>query len=102
MHRVDWHIDAAVDLEEHDAWRISHGWEPMATEIIDAVEAAFARGTVFPRQRCWVKGELSPVYRTLVEVRSKRFLVYFLDAKPRPLIRRVLHPKRDSDRIEHG
>lgn len=58
MHPVEWHIDAATDLEEHDVWRISHGWDPIASEIIDHVEAAFAKVHVFPRHRCWVKGEL--------------------------------------------
>lgn len=98
---VEWHDDALDDLVEHDVWRVSQNWVPIAGEIMQAVHAAFARGFVFPKEQCVVKGEPLPVYKTHVDVRSKRFRVYFLDGWP-PKIRRILHPNLDPGRAEES
>ncbi len=100
MSPVEWHEDALNDLTSHDSWRVSQGWEPIATEIMDQVEASFVSQKIHLKQRCRVKGETVAVYRTGIEVRSKSFLVYFLYVKPRPVIRRVLHPRQDRCRVE--
>lgn len=97
---VEWHDDAFEDLAAHDAWRVENKWDPMALEIYDAVSATFARGFVFPKKQCRLRGEPIPVFKTFVEVRSKKFIVYFLDPTP-PKIRRVLHPgQEDTGRVE--
>lgn len=97
---VEWHDATLADLDAHDEWRELRGLDPIADEIIDAINAAFARGYIYPKRRCQVRGEPLPVYQTLVEVRSKPFIIYFIDREQRPLIRRILHPRRDTSRVE--
>lgn len=93
MRTLEWHAEAFDDLVDHDAWRVSHGWSPIAPEIMDSVSEAFHKGDIFPKSRCQIFGEIVPVYRTWVEVRSKRFFVYFLETPTCWVIRRVLHPR---------
>jgi hypothetical protein len=97
---VKWHSEAVDDLIEHDGWRVANRWEPIAEEIMDAVAALFADGAILPKQTCRIWGEISPVYRTWVEVRSKRFFVYFMEDESKSVIRRILHPKRDRSAVE--
>ncbi len=40
---VDWTDKALDGLARHDVWQMSQGWEPIAEEIYDAVEAYFRR-----------------------------------------------------------
>lgn len=43
MAYVDWTDEALDSLARHDLWRTGLGWEPIAKEIFDAVEAYFER-----------------------------------------------------------
>lgn len=96
---ISWHEQAIEDLTDHDDWRLSRGWDAMAEEIITAIQSASERDYLFPKQQCVLRGEALPVFRTYVEVRSKRFRVYYLDQNP-PKIRRILHPGRDTAQVE--
>lgn len=100
MVRVEWHADAVEDLIKHDSWRRSHGWEPIGGDLMDAVTRAGARDDIYPWQRCRIYGEVVPVLRTSVEVRGKRFFVYFLEEESGRRVRRILHPKGNRAEIE--
>lgn len=39
---VDWSEEALQNLADHDAWRVKNGWDPIALEIQDEVNAFFA------------------------------------------------------------
>lgn len=99
MSPVDWHDDALNDLILHDLWRVQNGWERIGAEIMAGVEKAFAKG-VFPWRQARISGESIPVYRTRVTVRSKPFLVYFVEKGTGAVIRRVLHPRQDVSGVE--
>lgn len=106
MATVRWNSEGLDSIIQHDAWRNRHGWEPMSTELIEAVEAYF--GPIAPEQPPWfmpgrrvtVAGEQSDLRMATIQARSKPFRVYFRYRKEIQAfeILQVLHPRARYDR----
>lgn len=102
---VRWNSEGLDSIIRHDSWRLSHGWEPMAAELMEAVEAYFKPFApkqpprFMPGRRVKVVGVHTELRITTVQVRSKPFRVYF---RYRQELRafevlQVLHPRAQYD-----
>jgi len=88
------------DLRRHDAWRAT--LDPPAPPIRDEIATAivhklsgFASFEALPYPTVSVRGEILPVKRCLVEVRSKRFVVFLaVEANGRFAVARIRHPRQ--------
>lgn len=100
MALVEWKPEGLDSLVRHDTWRLSQGWVPIATELILAVEAYFSRHhpeeppRFLPGRPVTRQGQPTDLRMVTVEVRSKRFRVFFryLSARKVFEIVQVLHP----------
>ncbi|HWI51846.1 MAG TPA: hypothetical protein VNT01_06880 [Symbiobacteriaceae bacterium] len=83
MASVEWKPEGLDSLVRYDAWRFSQGWEPIATELMDAVEAYFRphdpkRPPRFlPGRPATRQGQPTDLRMVTVEIRSKPFRVFF-------------------------
>lgn len=101
MASVEWTTGGLRSLADHDAWRVSQGWEPISLELFDAVETYFQRQSpgqaprFLPGRRVHVQGADSGLRMVTVRVRSKLFRVHFAYLPDRQVfqIRRILHPR---------
>lgn len=82
-----------IAVERYDRYRMARGYEPIGEELFEAIEAV-----LLPLQ-AWeeiaaptfhVRGEVVPVKRLLVTVRSKAFKAYLLRG-PTPNVVGVSH-----------
>lgn len=100
MAQVRWNHEALDSLVRHDAWRLANGWEAIASELIEGVEAYFMDKApeqpprFMPGRPATLKGQPKGLRMVTIAVRSKRFRAYF---RYRPEfaafeIVQVLHP----------
>lgn len=98
---VRWNPEALDSLIGHDMWRLSRGWEPLASELIAAVEAYFEPHApeqaprFVPGRPATMAGKETGLRMVMVEVRSKSFRVYFRYRKEIQAVEmvQVLHPR---------
>ncbi len=98
--RVTFRETALKDLRRHDQWRLS--LEPPAPPIRDEVVGAIIRKLEpfegfddLPYPVVSVQGAVLPVKRCLVDVRSKRFVVFVArGADGQPEVARIRHPRQ--------
>jgi len=101
MASVEWKPEGLDSLIRYDTWRFSQGWEPVATELMDAVEAYFCPhdpsqpARFLPGRPATRRGQPTDLRVVTVELRSKPFRVFF---RYRPArqdfeIIQVLHPQ---------
>lgn len=91
---------ALNDLRRHDQWRLS--LEPSAPPIRNEVVVAIVQKLEsfqgfddLPYPVVSVHGEVLPVKRCLVDVRSKRFVVFVARAADgQPEVARIRHPRQ--------
>lgn len=91
---------ALEDLRAHDRWRAS--LEPLAAPLRDEIGAAIVRKisgfpgyTALPYPVIVVRGEVVPIKRCGVTVRSKRFAVYVLAGPDDSIeVARIRHPQQ--------
>jgi hypothetical protein len=90
---------ALEHLADHDAWRVQHGWAPMALEIYDAVLAYFQpyhpdeEPHFLPGRPAKLGGEPIDLRVVRITVRSKPFQVFYRYTDGVFQIRRVHHPR---------
>lgn len=90
-----------LDVLRYELWRerTNPDWEAIGEELLDAVHEAAARYRSFaeiPFKPLQLLGQISPVKRILVVVRSKVFLVYVGRGRrgDQISVRRVRHPSQ--------
>lgn len=90
---------ALQQLADHDAWRLENGWEPIALEIYDAVQAYFHPHNpedephFLPGKPAKLHGEPVEMRMVTITVRSEPFLVFYRYSQGVFQIRRVHHPR---------
>ena len=98
---VNWTQEGLTSLARLDAWRVSQNWEPVAVELLSAIESYLARwdpsqppGFV-PGRPVELDDKPTDLRMTTVTVRSKPFRVYFRYLVPGRTfeVLRVLHPR---------
>lgn len=83
MAPVRWNPQGLQSLVQHDAWRFSHGWEPIASELMESVTSYFHPQVpdepprFMPGRVVILPGEPTDLRMITVRVRSKPFRVYF-------------------------
>lgn len=98
--RVTFRESALNDLRRHDQWRLS--LEPPAPPIRSEVVVAiieklgpFRGFNDLPYPVVSVQGEVLPIKRCLIDVRSKRFVVFVArGADGQPEVARIRHPRQ--------
>lgn len=98
---VRWNPEALDSLIQHDMWRLSSGWEPVAAGLMDAVDAYFEpqRSEQLPRfmpgRPVTLVGERTGLRVVKVAVRSKPFRVYFRYRQELQALEivQILHPR---------
>ena len=99
MASVEWSEESLLDLSDHDAWRVRQGWEPIALEIYDEVDAFFGGKDpgnpprFLPGREAARNGEPVGERIVLIPVRSKQFRVFFHYRDGVFYITGVLHPR---------
>lgn len=89
---------ALDQLVRYDIWRVRNGWEPIASEIMEAVRLYFetqnpeAVPHFVPGRRVRLRGEPRNLRMVTIRVRGKLFRVYFCYRRAVFEIRRVYHP----------
>ena len=104
MESVKWTQEGLASLARMDAWRLSEKWEPIALELVVAIEAYFHRWdptqppSFVPGRPVEIDDGLTDLRTATVTVRSKPFRVYFryLMAQGVFEVLRVLHPRAGS------
>ena len=101
---------ALDDITRYETWRSRRGpsWRPVGPDLIDAIEHAvslYASFEAIPAPLLAVRGQVAPLKRLLVPVRSKVFRIYVGPGRQRGEIsvRRVRHPSRqliEGERME--
>lgn len=98
---VNWTQEGLTSLSQLDAWRISQTWEPIALELLVAVESYFTRwdpsqppGFV-PGRPLELADAPTDLRMATLTVRSKPFRVYFryLATSRSFEVLRILHPR---------
>lgn len=98
---VNWTQEGLTSLAKLDAWRVSQGWDPIALDLLTAIEGYFDRwdpsqppGFV-PGRPVEVDGTPTDLRMATVTVRSKPFRVYFRYLAPSQSfeVLRMLHPR---------
>ena len=94
---------ALQDVQQYEAWRVARNpeWRPIATDLLTAIHTAVARVPSFaaiPAPFLVVRGEVRPLKRVQVVVRSKPFKVCGGPGRTRDqiLVRRKRHPRNRS------
>lgn len=101
MASVKWRVMALDQLVRYDIWRVRHGWEPIASEIMEAVRLYFDRQDPeavphhVPGRRVRLRGEPRDLRMVTIRVRGKLFRVYFRYKPAVFEIRRVYHPSAE-------
>lgn len=101
MASVRWTQESLTGLAKMDAWRLNENWEPIALELVGAIEAYFDRWDpnqqprFMPGRPIELDEGLTDLRMATVTVRSKPFRVYFrymMDSGVFEVLR-VLHPR---------
>ena len=101
MASVEWTQEGLASLARMDAWRVSQNWEPIAMELLMAVESYFHRWDpsqppgFMPGRSVELEEGPTDLRMATVTVRSKSFRVYFRYVSELSAfeVLRVLHPR---------